>query len=116
MKKRKNGSEGIPTQTWNSIWIVKTKKNTNSNFFCDLWATFSSMMQNSGVGILGRRNTFPRFLYIIKSPNIHVDVVYALLHQVANCQDESQNGSKGGKLSIFQHSNDGSRNVYYGVK
>ena len=74
------------------------------------------MMQNSGVGILGRRNTFPRFLYIIKSPNIHVDVVYALLHQVANCQDESQNGSKGGKLSIFQHSNDGSRNVYCGIK
>ena len=96
------------------LW--KQRKKQIPTFLCDLWATFSSMMQNSGVGILGRRNTFPRFLYIIKSPNIHVDVVYALLHQVANCQDESQNGSKGGKLSIFHHSNDGSRNVYYGVK
>ena len=96
------------------LW--KQRKIQIPTFLCDLWATFSSMMQNSGVGILGRRNTFPRFLYIIKSPNIHVDVVYALLHQVANCQDESQNGSKGGKLSIFHHSNDGSRNVYYGVK
>ena len=64
--------------------------------------------------ILG--NAFLRFLSVIKSPNIHVDVVYALLHQVANCQDESQNGSKGGKLSIFHHSNDGSRNVYCGIK
>ena len=79
-KQRENGISGREFLVLRFYMNCENKEKIGiPNFFAEkLWATFSSMMQNGAVmGILGRRNTFPRFLYIIKSPNIHVDVVYA---------------------------------------